>query len=42
MIDLVHEFKVVVGLHPMLGHHPAHGRAVAPVVVLLHPECFVL
>ncbi len=40
MIDLVHISQIVVGVHAMLGHHAAHGGAVAAVVVLLDPARF--
>ena len=42
MVDLVHELEIVVRLHAMLGHHSAHGGAVAPVIVLLHAKRLVL
>ena len=42
MVDLVHELEEVVGLHAVLGHQPAHGGAVALVIVLLDPERLVL
>ena len=35
MIDLVHIGEIVVGAHAVLGHHAAHGGAVAAVIVLL-------
>src|SRR6185312_16205666 len=38
MVDLVHELEIVVGLEAMFGHQSAHRRAIALVVVLLHPE----
>ena len=38
MVDLMHEIEEVVGLHAVLGHHPAHRGAVALVVVLLQAE----
>ena len=41
MIDLVHIGEVVVRVHPVLGHHPAHRGAVAAVIVLLHAERLV-
>ena len=42
MVDLVHEVEIVVGLHAVLGHQPAHGGAVALVIVLLHAEGLVV
>ena len=42
MIDLMHEIEEVVGLHAVLGHQPAHRGAVALVIVLLQPECFLV
>ena len=42
MVDLVHEFEIVVRLHAVLGHQPAHGGAVALVIILLHAERLVL
>src|SRR6188508_1078709 len=42
MIDLVDKLEIIIGPHAMLGHHPAHGGAVTPVIVFLQPECFVL
>jgi hypothetical protein len=42
LIDLMHEFQEVVGLHVVLGHQPAHGGAVALVIVLLHAERVML
>src|SRR6267142_1383861 len=41
MIDFVHVSEIVVGMHAMLGHHAAHGGAVAAVIVLLDPARFV-
>ena len=41
MIDLVHIGEIVVGVHAVLGHHAAHGGAVAAVIVLLDPARFV-
>jgi hypothetical protein len=42
MIDLMHDGEELVGVEAVLLHQPAHGRAVAPVVVLLHPERLVV
>src|SRR5262245_8628204 len=42
MIDLMDEIEEVVGLHAMLGHQSPHRGAIALVVVLLQPECFLL
>ena len=42
MVDLVDELQVVVRLDAVLGHQPAHGGAVALVIVLLHPEGVLL
>ncbi len=42
MVDFVHEVEIVVGTHAVFGHHPAHGRAVAFVIVLLQTERLVL
>ena len=41
MIDLMHIGQIVVGMYAVLGHHAAHGGAVAAVVVLLDPARFV-
>ncbi len=41
MIDPVHIGEIVVGVHAMLGHHTAHGGAVAAIVVLLDPARFL-
>ena len=41
MIDLVHIGEKVVGVHAVLGHHAAHGGAVALVIVLLDREGLV-
>src|SRR5580692_5132294 len=41
MINLVHIGEIVVGANAMLGHHAAHGGAVAPIVVLLNPARFI-
>src|ERR1700694_4594719 len=41
MIDFVHVSEIVVGMHAMLGHHAAHGGAVAAVIVLLDPARFL-
>ena len=38
MIDLMHVIEEIVRLHAVLGHQPAHGGAVALVIVLLHAE----
>ena len=42
MIDLMHDFEKFVRLEAVLLHQAAHGRTVAPVIVLLHPERFVM
>ena len=42
MIDLMHDGKELVGVEAVLLHQPAHGRAVAPVIVLLHPQRLVV
>ena len=41
MVDPMHEVEIVVGTHAVFGHHSAHGRAVAPVIILLQAERFV-
>src|ERR1700692_230781 len=41
MIDLMHVSKIIVGVHAMLGHHAAHGSAVAAIIVLLDPAGFI-
>ena len=41
MIDLVHIGEIVVGAHAVLGHHAAHGGAVAAVIVLLDHARFL-
>ena len=38
MVNLVHEFEIVVGLHAVFGHHPPHGGAIAEIIVLLHTK----
>ena len=38
MIDLMYELQIVVRLQAMLGHQPAHGSAIALVIVLLDAE----
>ena len=35
MIDPVHISEIIVGAHAVLGHHAAHGGAVAAVIILL-------
>jgi hypothetical protein len=42
LIDLMHEIEKIIRPHAMLGHHPAHGSAVALVIVLLQPERFFM
>ncbi len=42
VIDLVHVVEVGVRIEPVLGHQPAHGGAVALVIILLHAEGLVL
>ena len=42
MIDLMHDFKKLVRLEPVLLHQAAHRRAVAAIVVLLQPERLVM
>src|SRR5258706_1108046 len=41
MIDSMHVSKVIVGVHAMLGHHAAHGSAIAAIIVLLDPAGFI-
>src|SRR5664279_5950982 len=41
MIDLVYISEIVIGTHAMLGHHAAHGGAIAKIIVLLDPPRFV-
>src|ERR1700687_884425 len=41
MIDSVHIGEIVIGAHAMLGHHAAHGGAIAAIVVLLDPARFL-
>jgi hypothetical protein len=41
MIDQVHIGEKVVGVHAVLGHHAAHGGAIAAVIVLLDPARFL-
>ena len=38
MVDLVHEIEIIVRVHAVLGHHPAHRGAVALVIILLQLE----
>src|ERR1700730_4002164 len=40
MIDLVHIGQIIVGAHAMLGHHAAHGGAIAEIIVLLDSPRF--
>ena len=42
MVDLMHDFEKFIRFEPMLLHQAAHGRAVAPVIVLLQPEGLVM
>src|ERR1700753_812682 len=39
MIDFVHKAEEIIGADAVLGHHAAHGGAVAAVIVLLDPPC---
>ena len=41
MIDLMHIGEIIVGAHAVLGHHAAHGGAIAAVVVFLDPARFL-
>ena len=41
MVDRMHVAEIVVGIHAMLGHQPAHGGAVALVKILLQQEGFL-
>jgi hypothetical protein len=38
MIDLMHILQKVVGVQAMLRHHPAHGGAIAAIIVFLDFE----
>ena len=42
MIDLMHDFEKFVRFEAVLLHQSAHGGAVAPIIVLLQPERFVV
>ena len=42
MVDLMHDFEKLVRLETVLLHQAAQRRAVAPVIVLLQPERFVV
>src|SRR5213080_1228881 len=41
MIDLVDVSEVIIHMHAMLGHHAAHGGAVAPVIIFLDAAGFL-
>src|ERR1700738_2263579 len=42
MVDLVDEFEIVAWPHTVFGHQPAHGRAVALVIVLLQLDSILI
>ena len=42
MVDLMHDFQIIIGLHAVLDHQSAHRGAVAPVIVFLQTERLVL
>ena len=41
VIDLVDVSEIIIRMHAMLGHHAAHGGAVAPVIILLDAARFL-
>ncbi len=42
VIDLMNDFEEFVRVEAVLLHEPAQRRAVAPVIILLHPERFLV
>ena len=42
VIDLMHDLQKLIRLQAVLLHQAAHGRAVAPVIILLQPERLVV
>ena len=42
VVDLVHHLQKFVRLQAVLLHQPAHGGAVAPVIILLQPERLIV
>ena len=41
MVDLMHDLEIIVGLHSVLDHQPAHRGAVTTVIILLQPKRLV-